>query len=106
MDTEQEALHLEYAVKNYSILCSEAPTDILEACASDIEPTPFLEEYFAAGYSEWYYQKYGRRLPQSRINNAILVLYNRSCRLHTNLITDIRDPDLDKQFFSDEGLYE
>jgi hypothetical protein len=106
MDTEQEAFHLELAVTNYSILCSEAPLEILEACAADVEPTPFLEEYFSAGYSEWSYQKHGRRLPQSRINNAIVVLYNRSCRLHTNLITRIQDPDLDKHFFSDEGLYE
>ena len=106
MNADQEAHYIELANNNSGILCSEAPVEILEACAADVEPTPFLEEYFSAGHSEWLYEKYGRRFPQTRINNAILVLYNRACRLHTSAITGIDDPESSKQFFSDEGLYD
>ena len=106
MDSAQEQKYLQMALNNPDILCSEAPLEILEACSDDVEPTPFLEEFFGAGYSNWIYEKYGRRLPQERINNAIIVLWNRACRLHTNILTDIEAPDLAQPFFSDEGLYE
>lgn len=105
MDAAQEEQYLQLTINNAGILCSEAPVDILEACASEAEPTPFMEEFFAAGYAEWVYQKYGRRLPQDRINNAIIVLWLRACRLHTSLLVGIQDPDWGKPFFSDEGLY-
>ena len=101
MDSAQEQKYLQITLNNPDILCSEAPLEILEACSDDVEPTPFLEEFFGAGYSNWIY----RRLPQERINNAIIVLWNRACRLHTNILTDVETPDLDQPFFSDEGLY-
>ena len=106
MDSAREEQYLRLALNKADMLCSEAPADILEACAYDAEPTPFLEEFFGTGYSEWLYQKHGRRLPQQWINNAIIVLWHRACRLHTNILIGKEDPDWNKPFFSDEGLYE
>jgi hypothetical protein len=34
------------------------------------------------------------------VNNAILVLWLRACRLYTNGLLGLADPDLGKQFFS------
>ena len=106
MDAAQEEQFLQLALNNPGLLCSEAPSEILVACTDDAEPTPFLEEFFGTGYSGWAYEKYGFRFPQDRINNAIIVLWNRACRLHTNQIMGVPDPDLEKPFFSDEGLYD
>ena len=105
MDREQEEQFLQLALDRPDLLCSEAPVEILEACAADAEPTPFLEEFFGNGFSGWAYQEYGRRLPQFIINNAIIVLWNRACRIHTCILTGEPDPDWDKPFFSDEDLY-
>lgn len=106
MDPDHEEQYLHLAMNNADLLCSEAPLEILEACSSEAEPTQFLEEFFATGYTQWILQEYGRRLPKDRVNNAIIVLWNRACRLHTSTITGEKDPDWDKPFFSDEGLYE
>ena len=105
MDRAKEQHYLQIAQNNPGLRCSEAPLEILEACSADAEPTSFLEDFFAAGYTQWFLQKHGRRLPQDRVNNAIIVLWNRACRLHTSIITGLRDPDWDQPFFSDEGLY-
>ncbi len=106
MDPEMEERYLQVAIENPEMLCSEAPSAILDACSSDAEHTKFLEDFFAAGFSQWILGKYGRRVPQERINNAIIVLWVRACRLHTNQLLGIPDPDLSQPFFSDEGLYE
>ena len=106
MDPHQEEEYLQLAMNNADLLCSEAPLEILEACSSEAEPTQFLEEFFATGHTQWILQEYGRRLPKDRVNNAIIVLWNRACRLHTSVITGERDPDWGKPFFSDEGLYD
>jgi hypothetical protein len=106
MDSAQEHQYLQLAMNYPYMPCSEAPLEILEACSSDAEPTRFLKEFFSAGYTQWILQKYGRRLPKERVSNAIIVLWNRACRLHTSIITGVKDPDWDKPFFSDEGLYE
>ena len=106
MDSHQEERYLQLAMNNADLLCSEAPLEILEACSSEAEPTQFLEEFFATGYTQWILQEYRRRLPKDRVNNAIIVLWNRACRLHTSIITREPDPDWDKPFFSDEGLYD
>ena len=87
------------------MLCSEAPLEILEACASEAEPTKFMEDFFATGYSQWVLENRGHRLPQEIINNAILVLCLRACRLHTSILLEEKDPDWNKPFFSDTGLY-
>ncbi len=85
---------------------TEAPPEILEACASEAEPTKFLEEYFAAGYSGWLAKKLGRRisLPQDRIDQAIIVLWYRACLLDTDRLLGQQSADANKPFFSDEGL--
>ena len=106
MEPAKEEEYLQLALNNPSMLCSEAPLEILDACSSEAEPTKFLEDFFAAGYSGWVLEKYGRRLPQERINNAIIVLWLRASQLHTNILLGIPDPYRDKPFFSDEGLYE
>jgi hypothetical protein len=105
MDAARERHYLQLAMDRPDLLCSEAPREILEACSADAEPTPFLEEFFGTGYSNWIYQKYGRRLPKERINNAILVLWHRACRLHTGILTGVESADGERPFFSDEGLY-
>jgi hypothetical protein len=105
MDPAQEKRYLQLAFDRPDLLCSEAPREILEACSSEAEPTRFLEEFFATGYTQWLLQKYRRRLPQERVNTAIIVLWNRACRLHTSIIMGSPDPDWNKPFFSDEGLY-
>ena len=106
MDPAQEEQYLKLAMDYPELLCSEAPPEILEACSSEAEPTSFLEEFFATGYTQWTFQEYGRRLPKERVNNAIIVLWNRACRLNTSIIMGLPDPDWDKPFFSDEGLYD
>jgi len=105
MSPELEEHYLKLALNHANMRCAEAPEEILEACAADAEPTRFLEEFFATGYSQWILEKYGRRLPQERINNAIIVLWHRACRLHTNRLLGLPDPDRDQPFFSDQGLY-
>ena len=105
MDPAKEEEYLHLAANNPNMLCSEAPLEILEACSAEIEPSRFLEEFFAVGYSQWVMQTYGRRLPQERINNAIIVLWLRACRLRTSILLDAPDPDWERPFFSDIGLY-
>lgn len=105
MDRATEEEYLRLAVNNANMLCSESPREILDACSAEIEPTSFLEDFFSAGYSQWVLETYGRRLPQERINNAIIVLWLRACRLHTSLLLGVQDPDWDRPFFSDVGLY-
>ena len=107
MDREEEQHFFQLAVENPERLCVEAPPEILEACASEAEPTKFLEEYFAAGYSGWLAKKMGRRisLPQDRIDQAIIVLWYRACLLDTDRLMGQQHADAGKPFFSDEGLY-
>lgn len=97
---EQEAEYIRRAEATPGMLCREVPEEILEACALDNEPTPFLERFFEAGIRAHARQQHGRELPQLYVNNAILVLWLRSCRLYTNGLLGIADPDLDKGFFS------
>ena len=107
MDLAMEERFLRLAVEQPDILCSQVPVEILEAAASEAEPTKFLEEFFATGYTEWLSKKHGRKLhpPQEYIDRAILVLWFRTCLLETDRLLGRRDGDEDKPFFSDEGLY-
>lgn len=93
------------ALENSSMLCSQAPVEVLEACASEAEPTRFLEDFFGVGYAQWVWENHGRRLPQEIINNAIIVLWLRACRIHTSILLGQQDPDWGKPFFCDLGLY-
>ena len=87
--------------------CAETPVEILVAAAAEAEPTPYMEEYFAVGHSSWLAFKHGRKisLPQNLMDRAILVLWNRAGLLNTDRILGQTNPDADKPFFSDEGLY-
>jgi hypothetical protein len=107
MDLMMENHYLQMARDHPDMLCSEAPIEVLEEASSVDEPTKFLENFFAAGYTQWLSQKYGRRVqfPKERIDNAIVVLWLRACRLHTSRILGRPNADEDKVFFSDEGLY-
>lgn len=97
---DQEPDYIRIAEESPGMLCREAPPEILEACALDNEPTPFLEQFFEAGIRAHARMAHGRELPQMFVNNAILVLWLRACRLYTNGLLGVADPDLDKQFFS------
>ena len=98
---------LQVAAKHPHMLCSQAPVEILEASALEAEPTKFLEEFFATGYTAWLAEKHRRRLhlPQDHIDRAIIVLWLRACFLHTSHLLGLRHADEYKPFFSDEGLY-
>ena len=96
----QEPDYVRLAESSPGMLCREAPSEILEACALDNEPTPFLERFFEAGIRAHARQQHGRELPQMYVNNAILVLWLRACRLYTNGLLGIADPDSEKEFFS------
>ncbi len=89
------------------MLCSQVPVEILEASSADSESTGFLEEFFAAGYTQWRKASHPSLMAPSKLqlNNAIIVLWLRASRLRTSLLVGIQDPDWDKPFFSDEGLY-
>ncbi len=96
----QEPDYIQLAESTPEMLCCDAPAEILEACALDNEPTPFLERFFEAGIRAYARHEHGRELPQMYVNNAILVLWLRACRLYTNGLLGIPDPDSDKRFFS------
>ena len=98
---------LRMATDHPDILCTEAPAEILEAAASEGEPTKFLEEYFATGHSRWLAMKHGRsvQVPKDQMDRAVLVLWYRACLLNTDRLMGQGTRDADKPFFSDEGLY-
>ena len=107
MDRESQARFLKMALEQPKMTCAEAPEEILEFASAEAEPTPFMEEFFATGYAEWLAVKHGRRmsLPQTLIDRAILVLWNRAGLLHTDRLLGQPSADAGKPFFSDEGLY-
>lgn len=107
MSKESEADFLKMAREQPEMTCSQAPIEILDAASSEAEPTPFMEEYFAAGYAEFLAVKHGRRinLPQALIDRAILVLWRRAGLLHTDHLLSQESPDANKPFFDDDGLY-
>ena len=107
MEPDREQHFLLMATEQPDVLCADAPAEILEACAVEVEPTDFLEEYFAAGHSAWLALKHGRRInkPQVLLDQAILVLYRRACLLNTDRLMGQTSADAGQPFFSDEDLY-
>ena len=107
MEPDREQHFLRMAEEQPDILCADAPDEILEACAVEVEPTDFLEQYFAAGHSAWLAHKHGRRInkPQILVNQAILVLYRRACLLNTARLMGQTSEYANQPFFSDEDLY-
>ena len=107
MDLGQEEYYLQFASEHPGLVCSEVPTELLEAAASDAEPTKFLEEFFAVGYNGWLAEKHGRRIhpPQDLVDRAVIVLWLRACLLNTDRLLGRTGNDQNTPFFSDEGLY-
>ncbi len=107
MDPDREQHFLRMAAEQPDVLCADAPDEILEACAVEVEPTDFLEQYFAAGHSAWLAHKHGRRInkPQILVDQAILVLYRRACLLNTARLMGQTSEYANQPFFSDEELY-
>ena len=107
MDAETEQTYLQMALDSPNITCSEAPPEILEAAASEVDPTIFMEEYFAAGHAAWLATKHGRavHLPKVMVDRAIIVLWHRACVLNTDRLLGQEMQDFDRPFFCDEGLY-
>ena len=107
MDPASEQRFLKLALDNPDMLCSEAPLEILEEASSEAEPTKFMEEFFAAGYSGWLSRKLGRQIhpPRDHLNQAIIVLYSRAGLMNTDLLMGLSVRTPDQPFFSDEGLY-
>jgi hypothetical protein len=107
MEPDREQHFLRMAAERPDILCADAPDEVLEACAVEVEPTDFLEQYFAAGHSAWLAHKHGRTInkPQILVNQAILVLYRRACLLNTARLMGQTSEYANQPFFSDEDLY-
>ena len=107
MEPDREQHFLRMAAEQPDVLCADAPDEILEACAVEVEPTDFLEQYFAAGHSAWLAHKHGRRInkPQILVDQAILVLYRRACLLNTARLMGQTSEYANQPFFSDEDLY-
>ena len=107
MDPLMEEDFLLLAAEHPDLLCSEAPLEILEESASEAEPTRYLEEFFATGYTAWLSKKHGRRvrLPKEMIDRAILVLWFRASLLNTSRMMGQPNNDDALPFFSDEELY-
>ncbi len=104
-----EPAYLQLAMEQPLLLCSAAPPEILQACSfAGEEPTAFLRDFFAAGYTQWVWQTQGLRIDfdQERIARAVILLWIRACHLYTSLEYNRPNPDWEKSFFSDEGLYD
>jgi hypothetical protein len=106
-DAQQNLIRL--AQEQPNMRCSEAPVEILQASAyAGEEPTPFLKDFFAAGFVQRLSEIFGRRMDfdQEIIDRAVYLLWYRACGLYTSHLTGRPDPDWDQLFFSDEDLYD
>lgn len=104
-----EARYLQLAYDNPNMSCSEAPPEILrDSSFSGEEPTPFILQFFSTGYNQWHLKARGFRLDfdPERLTRGAIVLWHRACALYTCLEYDRHHEDWDKEFFSDEGLYD
>ena len=108
MDKAREADYLRMAQENPMMLCSEVPREVLEVTTHDqTEPTGFVRGFLERGYTAWIKQVFGP-VPMSRaqIDNGVMALWLRASRLNTSHVLGRSDPDWDKPFFSDEGLFD
>ena len=107
MDRVTAAKYVEMARERPDIMCAEVPMDVLEAATDDdYEPSPFIQEFLEAGHRQFLIEKQGRvRKSDQMVKNAVVVLWVRATRLYNNRSLNRLDPDEDRPFFSDEGLY-
>ncbi len=106
---ESEPAYLQLALDRADMRCSDAPPEILQAASfAGEEPTEFLHNFFAAGYTQWVWKTQGIKIDfdQERIARAVILLWIRACELYTSLVYDRPDANWGKTFFSDEGLYD
>ena len=89
------------------LLCSEVPLDILaEAVSDETEPSHFIQDFLETGHTQWRISKFGRLgRGERQVKDAVVVLWIRAMRLNASHELGLSDPDRDKPFFSDEGLY-
>jgi hypothetical protein len=109
MEKDQEKLYIQMAREHPDIICSDVPVEILEAAAfSGEEPTNFMKEYLAAGHQEWLIRTLGQRayFEPEQVDRSVMVLWLRACDLYTSHRFNRPNPEADKPFFSDEGLYD
>ena len=105
---ESEQSYIQLALERPDLRCSEVPPEILQAASfAGDEPTEFLHNFFAAGYTQLVWQTQGIRIDfdRERIARASILLWIRACDLYTSLVYNRPDSDWEKMFFSDEGLY-
>ena len=107
MDTSTKEQHLCLARDYPNITCSQIPFDILEASTNDpTEPSDFIKDFLEAGHRQWLISEYGSvRRSEQQIKNAVVVLWVRATRLYAIYNLNAEDPDWEKPFFSDAGLY-
>ena len=94
---DQEPDYVRLAEASPGMLCRETPPEILEACALDNEPTPFLEQFSKREFAPtlaWSTDANSRKCMSTTPSWCC------GCGpAHTGLL-GFPDPDLDKQFFS------
>jgi hypothetical protein len=79
----------------------------LEETVSDVnEPSDFIQHFLETGHTQWRIGKFGRLgRGEQQVKDAVVVLWVRAMRLNSSHLLGRSDPDWDKPFFSDEGLY-
>ena len=97
MDREQEERYIDLAADTRSCCVPKSPMRFWKPARRG-RADRVMEGFLATGHSQWILLKYRRRLPQAMINNNILQLWLRACRLHTNRLMGEPDPDWDKPF--------
>lgn len=107
MDPVAEQHYIELARERPGLLCSEVPLDLLEETVSDVnEPSDFIQQFLETGHTQWRIGKFGRLgRGEQQVKDAVVVLWVRAMRLNSSHLLRRSDPDWDKPFFSDEGLY-
>ncbi|GIT44788.1 MAG: hypothetical protein Ct9H300mP11_27240 [Chloroflexota bacterium] len=96
---EEERKYIQLALNQSEMLCSEAPLEILEAWPRKLNQPSLWKIFLPRDIPNGPLENRGHRLPQEIINNAILVLWLRACRLHTSILLEEKDPDWKKPFF-------
>jgi hypothetical protein len=108
MDPRKQEQYLQMAADNPGLLCSEIPIELLEASAEDtVEPSKFYVDFLITGHTRWLLQKFGD-VPrsESQIWDTMVLLWLKAYRLYTSHVLGREDPEWNKPFFSDEGLYD